>query len=163
MLQFLRDIGRTEGAASQEWLRESLVRLGMATIQVKHKDNTVMLADRMVVYEERNQISKSTIGLRVSPSMAGLFGVARWTALDMKVRAQLVGRPLAQWLHAFLATHRKPLPLALAKLRELSGSRTAELRLFRRTLKQAVVHLVSAGFLLDWEITSDDCLLATRS
>lgn len=50
---FLRDIGRTTGTASQNWLRDSLVRLGMAVIQVKHDGVTIMVSDRMVVYEER--------------------------------------------------------------------------------------------------------------
>lgn len=163
LLPFLRGIGRTEGAASQEWLRDSLVRLGMAVIQVKHEGVTVMVADRMVVYEEREQVSKSTISLRVSPTMARLFGVARWTSIDSNVRTKLVGRPLAQWLHAFLATHAKPIALPVSTLRELSGSRTAELRLFRRTLRQAIVHLVNAGFLASWKITEDDRLQVLRA
>lgn len=160
---FLTAIGRTQGAASQAWLRDSLVRLGMAVIQVKSEGVTVMVSDRMVVYEEREQISKSTISLRVSPTMAKLFGIAQWTALDLKVRTKLVGKPLAQWLHAYLATHKKPIPAAVATLRELSGSRTGELREFRRTLKQAVAHLVEAGFLKSWALTVDDKLQVTRS
>lgn len=135
----------------------------MAVIQVKHEGVTVMVADRMVVYEEREQVSKSTISLRVSPTMARLFGVARWTALDSNVRTKLLGRPLAQWLHAFLATHAKPIAISVAAIRELSGSKTAELRLFRRTLRQAIVHLVDAGFLTSWEITEEDRLTVVRA
>ena len=160
---FLRDIGRTTGTASQNWLRDSLVRLGMAIIQVKHDGVTIMVSDRMVVYEEREQTSKSVIALMVSPTMARLFGVARWTALDLAIRTKLVGLPLAQWLHAYLATHAKPIPVALALLRELSGSRTAELRMFRRTLKLALGRLVDAGFLKMWEITADDKLNVIRA
>jgi len=160
---FLRDIGRTTGTASQNWLRDSLVRLGMAVIQVKHDGVTIMVSDRMVVYEEREQTSKSVIALMVSPTMARLFGVARWTALDLAIRTKLVGLPLAQWLHAYLATHAKPIPVALALLRELSGSRTAELRMFRRTLKLALGRLVDAGFLKMWEITADDKLNVIRA
>lgn len=162
LLQFLRDIGRTEGAASQEWLRNSLVRLSMAVIQVKHEGVTVMVHDRMVVYEEREQVSKSAISLRVSPTMANLFGVARWTALDLSVRTKLIGQPFAQWLHAYLSTHAKPLPLSVATLRELSGSRVSELRMFRRSLKQAAERLVSKGFLRSWSLTADDKLEVER-
>lgn len=163
LLQFLRGIGRTSGSASQRWLRDSLVRLGMAVIQIKHDGVTVMVSDRMVVYEEREQVSKSSIYLTVSPTMARLFGVARWTALDLATRTKLIGQPLAQWLHAYLATHAKPIPLSIAALRELSGSRTAELRMFRRTLKLALGHLVDAGVLKMWEITADDKLSVLRA
>lgn len=163
LLQFLRDIGRTEGAASQEWLRNSLVRLSMAVIQVKHEGVTVMVHDRMVVYEEREQVSKSAISLRVSPTMANLFGVARWTALDMSVRTRLVGQPFTQWLHAYLSTHAKPLPMPVSTLRELSGSRVSELRMFRRSLKQAADRLVAKGFLKRWELSADDKLQVERA
>lgn len=163
LLSFLRDIGRTVGAANQEWLRNSLVRLSMAVIQVKHQGVTVMVPDRMVVYEEREQVSKSTIALRVSPVMANLFGVARWTALDLRVRTQLIGQPLTQWLHAYLATHAKPIPIPISTLRALSGSKVAELRMFRRALKQAGDRLVACGFLKSWTIDEDDRFLAGRA
>lgn len=159
---FLDAIGRTDGAASHSWLRDSLVRLGMAVIQVKHEGRTVMLPDRMVVYDESEQVSKTTISLRVSPKMAHLFGVASWTALELDVRKLLVGKPLAQWLHAYLATHKKPIPIAVDTLRELSGSRAGELREFRRTLKESVERLVEVGFLKAWSINKDDRLQVIR-
>ena len=159
---FLDAIGRTDGAASHSWLRDSLVRLGMAVIQVKHEGRTVMLPDRMVVYDESEQVSKSTLSLRVSPTMAHLFGVASWTALEFDVRKLLVGKPLAQWLHAYLATHRQPIPIAVDTLRELSGSRAGELREFRRALKESVEKLVEVGFLRSWSINKDDRLHAVR-
>lgn len=163
LLSFLRSIGRAAGSANQEWLRDSLVRLSMAVIQVKHQGVTVMVPDRMVVYEEKEQISKSTIGLRVSPTMANLFGVARWTALDLGIRAQLIGQPLTQWLHAYLATHAKPLPIALSLLRSLSGSKVAELRMFRRSLKKAADRLVACGFLKSWTVNADDKFVGIRA
>jgi hypothetical protein len=134
--------------------------------RLRKKKNKKTVADtgyKKVDRKEKEQVSKSTIGLRVSPTMANLFGVARWTALDLGIRAQLIGQPLTQWLHAYLATHAKPLPIALSLLRSLSGSKVAELRMFRRSLKKAADRLVVCGFLKSWTINADDKFVGIRA
>lgn len=150
--KFLSAIGRARGGSNAEWLRDSLARLGSAVIQVKSGPLTLMLKGRMVCYDELEQESRSAIRLTVSPSMAKLFGFASWSALSNEVRKKLIGHPLAQWLHAFYATHTTPIPIAISTLRELCGTQTSELFEFRRNLKEAAARLEEVGFIHNWSV-----------
>jgi hypothetical protein len=63
--------------------------------------------------------------IEINPRLAALFGQG-WTQLDTATRRKLRGKPLALWLQAHYATHAKPLSYSVAKLRDLSGSRTKD-------------------------------------
>ena len=54
----------------------------------------------------------------------------------------LDGKPLAQWLHGFYASHAQPFPMSIAKLHDLSGSEAGELWKFAQTLRKSLDHLV---------------------
>ena len=73
-----------------------------------------------------------------------LFATDQFTQIDWNIRQTLDGKPLAQWLHGFYASHAQPLPISIAKLHTLSGSEAGELWKFTQTLRKNLDHLVDA-------------------
>jgi hypothetical protein len=60
----------------------------------------------------------------LDPKICALFGVEEFTLVDQAVRQALDGKPLAQWLHGFYASHAEPFAISVSKLCELCGSET---------------------------------------
>ena len=85
-----------------------------------------------------------------------LFGQG-WTQIDTASRRKLRGKELALWLQTQFASHRDPIhPYSVELLRELSGSRTKDLRFFRKALKRALDELQATGAIANWEIDGGD-------
>ena len=95
--------------------------------------------------------------LRVNPEIHILFGQG-WTQIDSAIRRKLRGKELALWLQTQFASHRDPSthPYSVEKLRELSGSRTKDLKRFRQALRRALDELQATGAIANWEIDSRD-------
>lgn len=93
------------------------------------------------------------IALRLNPKMAVLFGAeAGWTRLDLEVRNRIGRNQLAKWLHAFVASHRRPMPISVEKLHQLSGSDVTERYKFRQLLKDAIKRVNAAA---GWSLALD--------
>jgi hypothetical protein len=93
--------------------------------------------------------------LRLNPEIHILFGQG-WTQIDREARRKLRRKPLALWLQTQYASHRDPLPYSVELLRDLSGSRTANLKHFRAALRRALAELQATGAIANWEIDSGD-------
>ena len=93
--------------------------------------------------------------LEINPKLAKFFGRSRWTQIDWEQRQRLRGKPLALWLHGFYASHAAPYPLTVAYLHKLSGSRTKQLRYFKKNLLQALRDLEAAGGIKAFEIRDE--------
>jgi len=94
---------------------------------------------------------------RLNPEIHILFGQG-WTQIDTATRRKLRGKELALWLQTQFASHRDPSthPYSVEKLRELSGSRTQNLKHFRAALRRALSELQATGAIANWEIDSGD-------
>jgi TrfA protein len=93
--------------------------------------------------------------LRVNPEIHILFGQG-WTQIDIETRRKLRRKPLALWLQTQYASHAKPLPYSVELLRDLSGSRTQNLKHFRAALRRALAELQATGAIAAWEIDGGD-------
>ncbi|WP_419581661.1 plasmid replication initiator TrfA [Stutzerimonas stutzeri] len=74
----------------------------------------------------------------MNPSLRVLFLTDQFTDVDWSVRQALRGRPLAQWLHGFYATHARPYDLKVETLHRLCGSRSACITDFKKDLRRAL-------------------------
>ena len=61
------------------------------------------------------------------------------------MRHALDGKPLAQWLHGYYASHAKPYPVNAATLLKLSGSEDGSPTSGRQTLRKALDAVTDAG------------------
>ena len=130
---FLKALGRSSQArAVDEWLRSAFAPAGrgyggrdLMTVRWTYGGNAVG------GFSPRR-------GHRPAPSWRSTLnwpssiGRSRWTQIDWEQRQRLRGKPLALWLHGFYASHAAPYPLTVAYLHKLSGSRTKQLRNFKR-------------------------------
>ena len=91
-----------------------------------------------------------------------LFGDAAYTLIEWNERHMIGTRAtLALWLHSFLATHERPIPLSVEKYFELCESRCQRLYHFRDQLKQALNRLIKIGFVDHFKINEKDMVEIT--
>lgn len=133
---FLKKVGRQIGQSGVIWLRESLSRLVSCSVEITHGGYTY--ADNMISFirEEDSQRYK----LSLNHKMVKLYQ-AGWTAINLNDRQAIGKRPLALWLHGYLASHATVYPTKIETYHRLSGSNNQSMRDFKRHLKQALEHL----------------------
>ena len=148
---FLKALGRQPGKSGREWLRAALARLTATAVEISDGRRTYG-GNLMNFY--RDDATGRTV-LEINPKLAPFFGRSQWTQIDWEQRQRLRGKPLALWLHGFYATHAAPYPLRVAYLHKLSGSRTKELRYFKKNLRQALRDLEAIGAIKGFEIRDD--------
>jgi hypothetical protein len=82
-----------------------------------------------------------------------------WTAIDWQDRQLLRGKPLALWLHGYLATHAKPYPIKIETIRLFSGSCNKEVRFFKRNLIVALNELKKIQFIMAYDFEDDNVII----
>ena len=133
--QLLKLMGKTDTGKNRDILDSRLSRLKAngVDIRIGRYGYEGSLIDE--VY--RDEATQEYV-IRLNPKLRALFEKDQWTMVDWEVRMALSGQPLAQWLHSFYATHAKPYPMSVEKLRELCGSETEEARKFKQLLARAL-------------------------
>ncbi len=147
----LKLLGRDTGKSQHKQLRADLIRLRAGTVSLKNsrtRDEYIggMVDDAMQDGECRYWRFK------LNPNLRALYGSANHTLIDWERRRALRGKDLARWLQLYIASHAAPFPVKVTKLRELSGSRAAELFKFRQGLKTALKDLTANGDIAGWEL-----------
>lgn len=72
----------------------------------------------------------------LNPKLRALYGADQFTQIEWTVRHALDGKPLAQWLHGFYASHAKPFPIRMDTLLKLAGSEDVNPRSAQQTLRK---------------------------
>ena len=83
--------------------------------------------------------------IRLNPKLSALFAADQFTQIDWTVRHALDGKPLAQWLHGYYASHAKPYPVNVATLLKLSGSENEDPSSGRQKLRKALDAVTEAS------------------
>lgn len=137
----LRALGKTNTGKNYKVLDVQLARLNATAIRIKAGRYSYegSLIDK--VY--RDHATKRYVVV-LNSDLRALFAPDQFTQLDWAVRHELAGKPLAQWLHGFYASHAEPFPISAEKLRELSGSEIKRPRAFKEKLKKALDALTEA-------------------
>lgn len=138
---FLARVGRSQGKANREWLHDSLRRL-MASV-VELGDGECFYAGQLLQHWYRDdKTGKNT--LLLNAELLPFFQSQKWTGLAIEQRHVLIGKPLAQWLHAFYSTHQQPFPYKVETLKGLCGSDVKHLYQFKYKLKKSLADLSTA-------------------
>jgi hypothetical protein len=104
--------------------------------------------------------ARTRFSLWIDPSVIALFGAEQYTLIDWADRLEL--GPLAKWLHSFYFTHRKPYAYRVDTLYKLCGSRTKEIRSFKKALAKTLEALKTSGF-LEYVKIDGDLVLVRRA
>lgn len=147
------------GAKSYERLRASMDRLtkGKLTITCQDAQSTKRIVASLLLKTVTRSRREALPGAprelwlaTLDREIVQLFNPVNMTLVDWELRKQL--NEMGKWLHTFYASHAEPLPFKVATLRDLCGSRNANIHSFRTQLRRALSQLVALGFLHFFEI-----------
>ena len=140
--QLLKVLGKADTGGNREVLHNRLTRLKATALEVDLPRFSYMGSLIDEVFKEK--ASREYV-IRLNPKLRMLFETEEFTQLDWTVRQSLEGKPLAQWLHAFYASHAKPYPVRVETLHKLCGSETERMDHFREKLRKALDALTEAS------------------
>ncbi|MFT6213307.1 MAG: hypothetical protein ACJARD_001442, partial [Alphaproteobacteria bacterium] len=143
----LKMLGRSNGKANYEWLRETIDRLNSGLIQITHNNYSYM--GNLLTEAERDEITNHA-KIIINPKMKRLFD-AGYTITNWDERQRIGTRkPLALWLHGFIGSHAKLYPTKVETFHRLSGSVNAEMHGFKRQLIKALDYLKGLDLIKDF-------------
>lgn len=155
---FLKALGRSTGKAQHEWLKDVFRRLGGCLVEITH--NRITYGGSLLEFYRDEDTERYR--LEINPKLKALYD-AGWTAIDWDKRKQLSRKPLALWLHGFLASHADPFPMKVETMYRFSGSREKRVRDFKRRLKTALEDLQAIQAIKGYEIHGDDLVTIHRT
>lgn len=167
---FLRSLKRSTGKANYQQLHETMAVLHATSINVivERDDRGKPTGYRGHLIEKlryNDSLCQWQVGLH--PDIAELFAPKEHTWLDIDARLALGKNYLAKWCHGWFSSHRKPYPVSVERLHELSGSGTvARLRRFRESLRESLSEIAlvekQRGRKFDWRIDGEDLVHVVR-
>lgn len=167
---FLRSLRRSTGKANYQQLHETMALLHATSINVivERDDRGKPTGYRGHLIENfryNDSLCRWEVGLH--PDIAELFAPKEHTWLDINARLALGKNYLAKWCHGWFSSHRKPYPVSVSRLHELSGSGTvSRARRFREALREALVAIAGVekarGRKFEWRIDEDDLVHVMR-
>ena len=130
----LKLMGKTDAGSNRDTLHKRLMRLKANALEVQQ--GRYSYAGSLIddVYRDKNTREYVLI---LNPKLRSLFAADQFTQIEWAIRRDLDGKPLAQWLHGFYASHAKPFPMKVETLLRLCGSES-ELKRYRQTLNEAL-------------------------
>jgi hypothetical protein len=149
---FLKSLGRHTGKWQHEWLKEVFARLSSAVVEITKGERETYFG-HLIDEGARDEVTGRYV-LQLNPKLAALYAEG-WTAIDWEQRRLLQRKPLALWLHSFLATHAQPFPLKVETLQRLSGSQTQEKWKFKQNLKAALEELLTIGAIVSYRFAGE--------
>lgn len=137
----LKLLDKNDSGKNREILDTRLTRMKATAVRIKVGRYSYEGSLLDAIY--RDEETREYIAV-LNPKMHVLFAPDQFTQIDWNIRQTLDGKPLAQWLHGFYASHAQPLPISITKLHTLSGSEAGELWKFTQTLRKSLELLTEA-------------------
>lgn len=166
---FLKSLRRSTGNKDHKQLHATLGLLHATSIKVvvdrdERGRSTGYRGHLIEKFRFNDQLLRWEVG--VHPDIAELFAPKDHTWLHIDARLDLGKNYLAKWLHGYFSSHRKPYPVGVSRLRELSGSATSRLRRFREALSDALdeVAMVEKKHKrrFEWRLDDEDLVHVVR-
>lgn len=144
--QLLKVLGKTDTGINRETLDRRLSRMKATGVDVTvgRYGYEGSLIDEVYRDKETRQYARQYV-IRLNPKLSALFAADQFTQIDWTVRHALDGKPLAQWLHGYYASHAKPYPVNVATLLKLSGSENEDPSSGRQKLRKALDAVTEAS------------------
>lgn len=149
---FLKKMGKSTGGKDKQWLKGVLSKLNATAVEITFKDKKTYSFEGSLLAETYREESTDRFVLCLTPKLHRLFEEGNtWVSWEER---QLIGKrkPLARWLHSYIATHAKWYPHKVETLHEYSGSQTKEIRYFKKALNGALAHLLNLELIESYNI-----------
>jgi len=138
----LKIMGRTDTGANRTTLQKRIERLVANAVTVKQGRYTYI--GGLIRFAAKDEETQEWV-IELDEKLRPLFSADQFTQVEWAVRHALSGRPLAQWLHGFYASHAAPYPMRVETLLKLSGSEDANPRSAQQTLRKALDAVAEAS------------------
>ena len=153
---FLKALGRKTGKSEHEWLKNSFARLMGCGVELTNQQERKTYGGSLLEFMRDDDSGRYVVIF--NPKIL-TFYEGGWTAIDWQDRQLLRGKPLALWLHGYLATHAKPYPIKIETIRSFSGSSNKEIRCFKRKLIAALTELKKIEFIMGFDFEGDNVII----
>ena len=130
----LKLMGKTDTGKNRATLNKRITRLVANAVTIKQGRYTYI--GGLIRFAAKDEETQEWV-IELDEKLRPLFAGDQFTQIEWAVRHELDGKPLAQWLHGFYASHAKPFPMKVETLLRLCGSES-ELRRYRQTLGDAL-------------------------
>jgi hypothetical protein len=131
----LKLIGKTDTGKNRAILQTRIERLRANAVTVKQGSYSYI--GGLLTRAAKDENTQEWV-IELDAKFHPLFAADQFTQIEWSVRHALDGKPLAQWLHSFYASHAKPYPMRVETLLELSGSENSSSTSARQTLRKAI-------------------------
>lgn len=157
----LRAIGRDTGKSQREWLLRSLSRMKACDVEIC-KGHLAFSGSLIANHGRDESTGQHYVILDVG--LLRLFEQG-YSPVRWQQRLQLAGKPLAQWLHGFIAGQQRPLTWKVGDLMRYAHSSYSRVRDFRDALNDAANEVRSVGdpIFLDWSERRDTVTIGRRT
>ena len=129
----LKLMGKTDTGKNRATLKERITRLVASALTVKQGRYTYI--GGLIRFAAKDEETQEWV-IELDEKLRPLFAADQFTQVEWAVRHELDGKPLAQWLHGFYASHAKPFPLKVETLHRLCGSEARTMRFFAVDLRK---------------------------
>lgn len=153
---FLKALGRRTGKSDHEWLKDVFARLMGCGVELTNQQEHKTYGGSLLEFFRDEQTGRYVI--HFNPKILAFYD-GGWTAIDWKDRQLLRGKPLALWLHGYLASHAKPYPVKIETLQVLSGSHNKGKKGFKQRLKAALDELKIISFINGYEFEGENVVI----
>ncbi|WP_262966701.1 plasmid replication initiator TrfA [Methylobacter psychrophilus] len=153
---FLKALGRKTGKSEHEWLKNSFARLMGCGVELTNQQERKTYGGSLLEFMRDDESGRYVVIF--NPKIL-TFYEGGWTAIDWQDRQLLRGKPLALWLHGYLATHAKPYPIKIETIRSFSGSSNKAIRGFKRKLIAALNELKKIAFIMGFDFEGDNVII----
>jgi hypothetical protein len=138
----LKLMGKTDTGKNRVTLQNRIERLVANAVTVKQGRYTYI--GSLISFAAKDEETQEWV-IELDPRLRPLFAADQFTQVEWLVRQALGGKPLAQWLHGFYASHANPFPMRMDTLLKLSGSESSNPRSAQQTLRKALDAVAEAS------------------
>ncbi len=138
----LKLMGKTDTGKNRATLHERITRLRANAVEVRQ--GRYCYIGSLIAGAAKDEETQEWV-IELDAKLRPLFAADQFTQVEWAVRHKLDGKPLAQWLHGFYASHAAPFPLKIETLHRLCGSEAGEMWKFAQTLRKALDDVAEAS------------------
>lgn len=129
----LKLMGKTDTGKNRTTLYNRIERLVANAVTVKQGRYTYI--GGLIRFAAKDEETQEWV-IELDEKLRPLFAGDQFTQIEWAVRHELDGKPLAQWLHGFYASHAKPFPLKIETLHRLCGSEAKRMTDYKVDLRR---------------------------
>ena len=129
----LKLMGKTDTGKNRATLNKRIERLVANAVTVKQGRYTYI--GSLIRFAAKDEETQEWV-IELDEKLRPLFAADQFTQVEWAVRHELSGKPMAQWLHGFYASHAKPFPLKIETLHRLCGSEAKRMTDYKVDLRR---------------------------